>query len=581
MSLLGQFAAPVAAMMAQSKAMEVIGMNVANVNTGGYKRSETNFYTLLAQTYGNNHDIGGVRGITRSHIDQQGQILGSDSNLDVAINGNGFFVLNSELDGSGSTYYGRDGMLGMALGDVVSTTTINGNTITTREGYVVDKNGYYVQGWPVNADQKTFPTDEASLGPMRIDPETFTSNGEATTTAEIGLNVPSNAAVGYQESTFIKTFDAEGASKSYQLRWTNIVLGSHTQTMTPAWELPSITDGERTTPALPPSDPYSAFTATNTVTAYNNRGYEKDFNVVWTRSTTTADEWKLQVMEGTTALDINTSGNGSTDSLTVTFDPTTGAITSTPTSFSLQGTADFDEAFTFDLSSMTQPTGAGIVGAINQVSLANDGTVASAQKNKYSLEVLEDGVALDIDSASGDSTPKIMTVTFDGSGKLQSPLNLTIAGIATNAPTFTLDMQKVTNYASGTLIEGSYDFNGRSNARLDHVSFNASGEMIGHFSDATTRPIYKLPLATFTNPNSLDPVNGNVYKISGTSGPPVIRVAGGQGAGQFSPNAREISNVDIADEFTSMILTQKAYNMGSTVFQSIDEMSQVARDLKR
>ena len=81
MSLLGQFAAPVAAMMAQSKAMEVIGMNVANVNTGGYKRSETNFYTLLAQTYGNNHDIGGVRGITRSHIDQQGQILAATATL--------------------------------------------------------------------------------------------------------------------------------------------------------------------------------------------------------------------------------------------------------------------------------------------------------------------------------------------------------------------------------------------------------------------------------------------------------------------------------------------------------------------
>lgn len=552
MSLLGQFAAPVGAMMAQSKAMQVIGTNIANMNTGGYKRSETTFYSMISKTYGYNRDIGGVNGVTRQLVDQQGQILGSDSNLDVAINGNGFFVLNSELDGSGQTFYGRDGMLGMALGDEI-TTTINGNTYVTREGYVVDKNGYYVQGWPVNADQKTFPTDEGSLGPMRIDPETFTNNGEATTTAEIGLNIPSNAAVGYQESTFIKAFNAQGEQVSYQLRWTNIVLGNNTQTATPNWALPG---GEA-----------AGFSETNEITTYNNRGYEKRYNLQWTKSAT-ANEWELSVMEGTDPL----------STTTVTFDPVTGDIVS-PASVNVQGTGDWDEAFSLDLSTMSQPIAG--AGPITQAGFSQDGVVASAEKNKYSLEILENGTALSIDSASGDTTPDIMTVVFDESGKLQSPLNLTIAGVGADAPTFTLDMQKVTNYASGTLIEGSYDYNGRSNARLDHVSFNASGEMIGHFADATTRPIYKLPLATFTNPNSLDPVNGNVFRLSGTTSAPVIRTAGGQGAGQFVPNAREISNVDMADEFTSMILTQKAYNMGSTTFKTIDEMSQVARDLKR
>lgn len=552
MSLLGQFAAPVGAMMAQSKAMQVIGTNIANMNTGGYKRSETTFYSMISRTYGYNRDIGGVNGVTRQLVDQQGQILGSDSNLDVAINGNGFFVLNSELDGSGQTFYGRDGMLGMALGDEI-TTTINGNTYVTREGYVVDKNGYYVQGWPVNADQKTFPTDEGSLGAMRIDPETFTNNGEATTTAEIGLNIPSNAAVGYQESTFIKAFNAQGEQVSYQLRWTNIVLGSNTQTATPNWALPG---GEA-----------AGFSETNEITTYNNRGYEKRYNLQWTKSAT-ANEWELSVMEGSNSL----------STTTVTFDPVTGDIVS-PASVNVQGTGEWDDAFSLDLSTMSQPIAG--AGPITQTGFTQDGVVAAAEKNKYSLEILENGVPLTIDSASGDATPEIMTVVFDESGKIQSPINLTIAGVAADAPTFTLDMQKVTNYASGTLVEGSYDYNGRSNARLDHVSFNAAGEMIGHFADATTRPIYKLPLATFTNPNSLDPVNGNVFRLSGTTSPPVIRTAGGQGAGQFVPNAREISNVDMADEFTSMILTQKAYNMGSTTFKTIDEMSQVARDLKR
>jgi flagellar hook protein FlgE len=54
-----------------------------------------------------------------------------------------------------------------------------------------------------------------------------------------------------------------------------------------------------------------------------------------------------------------------------------------------------------------------------------------------------------------------------------------------------------------------------------------------------------------------------------------------EGAGSFMPNSRELSNVDIAQEFSTMIMTQNAYNSSAQVFKTVDEMIQVARDLKR
>jgi len=88
--------------------------------------------------------------------------------------------------------------------------------------------------------------------------------------------------------------------------------------------------------------------------------------------------------------------------------------------------------------------------------------------------------------------------------------------------------------------------------------FTPDGTMIGRFDDATQRPLYKLPLATFTNANALEAINGNVYRYDPNAGEQVLREAGGQGAGVFLPNSREISNVVMEDEFSAMIVTQNA-----------------------
>ncbi len=559
MSLMGSFAPAVGAMMAQSEKMEVIGLNIANLNTGGYKRVDTNFSTILAKTYGNNHDIGGVNAISRSMISQQGNILSSASNYDVAISGKGFFMLNSEIDGSGTKFYGRDGMFEQALGDEI-TTTVNGNTVTTYEGYLVDKNGYYVQGWPVNTDQETFPTSEAALGPIRIDPEAFTSLAQSTTEASIGLNLPSDAAANYHESTFIKAYDSNGDLQSYQMRFTNLVLGAGTSTVTPTWNLPpGVANG---------------YTETQPITVYNSEGFEQTVDLVWTK-TANPNEWTLQAKEGSTFLDIDGTSDGTANPVTVTFDATdpSNATIISPTSLSIATQATNGSTFTLDMSTLTQSVGSA---TITKTTTTVDGTAAQQLDNNWTLEVFEsDGTAIAIDS---DATPNRLQMTFDGTAALTTPTSVTITDSAGNS--FALDMTDITNYASGQIYEVSYDYNGNSDAVLSNFSMNSSGEIIGHFSDSTQRPIYKLPLATFTNADALDPVNGNVYKYSPEAGTLVVRVAGGQGAGTFVPNAHEISNVKLEDEFSKMIVTQNAYNTASTVIRTVDEMTEVARDLK-
>ena len=143
MPMYGLFTSPILGMLAQTSALGSISQNISNMNTGGYKAHDTKFSTVLASTYSNSRDIGGLTANTRNFIEQQGRIISSTSGMDLAISGKGLYVLNTEVDGSGDTLYTRDGGFEIKSGDEAT----NGAGNIYNEGYVVDKNGYYLQGW--------------------------------------------------------------------------------------------------------------------------------------------------------------------------------------------------------------------------------------------------------------------------------------------------------------------------------------------------------------------------------------------------------------------------------------------------
>ncbi|NJO36455.1 MAG: flagellar hook-basal body complex protein [Rhizobiales bacterium] len=114
--------------------------------------------------------------------------------------------------------------------------------------------------------------------------------------------------------------------------------------------------------------------------------------------------------------------------------------------------------------------------------------------------------------------------------------------------------------------------NGADVGQLNGVSINDEGFVIASFSNGEQKRLYKLPIANFANPLALNPRTGNVYNETVASGTFNLREAGVGGAGQISPSSLEAANVDIADEFTKMIVTQRAYSANARIITTTDEM---------
>jgi flagellar hook protein FlgE len=114
--------------------------------------------------------------------------------------------------------------------------------------------------------------------------------------------------------------------------------------------------------------------------------------------------------------------------------------------------------------------------------------------------------------------------------------------------------------------------NGSEVGQLNGVSVDDEGFVVGTFTNGATQKLYRLPLATFANPLALDPRTGNVYAQTSASGEFNLRDAGQGGAGTIVPSALESANVDLADEFTKMIVTQRAYSANARVITTADQM---------
>ena len=104
------------------------------------------------------------------------------------------------------------------------------------------------------------------------------------------------------------------------------------------------------------------------------------------------------------------------------------------------------------------------------------------------------------------------------------------------------------------------------------VSIDESGVVTALFDNGETRPIAILPLATFSNPNGMESLTGNAWIETDYSGAPMLKRAGTNGAGEISSNALESSTVDLATEFSNMIVTQRAYSAATKIITTSDEM---------
>jgi len=430
MSVNAAFTSSASGMNSQSRALEAIGANVANVATTGYKRTDVNFETLVSRTWsslsggdlapsGSIHsDMGGVRANDYSRISEQGQVNSTGGDLDLALAGRGFFIYNTDIGGGGAELYGRDGAFGTGLGNTITVTDLDGNTFTTNETYLVDGNGYYVQGWRANPDG-SFPTDAGSLQSIRLDPYAFPLDGQATTQADLSLNLPADLDPGNMEGYAMDIFDSLGETRTVELNFTK----------------------------------------------------------------SAANIWDLS-MSGETGDVVN-------------FAP---------------------------------------------------------------------------------AAP----LTFDSLGALAAPSQFAvdIAHAGGSTSNFILDVSEFSQF-SEPFLERDLDRDGFPPGTLKSFDFDAEGVIHGFFTNGEVQPLYRLGIANVPNPDGLRMLSGNVFAQSEDSGEVTVGVAGEGGLATVSPESLELSNVELADEFTRMIMTQRAYSSSATVFKTVDEMLQTAAQLKR
>lgn len=210
---LSTFTTSASAMNAQAHSLSQIGTNVANTNTVGYKKSQTLFSTMLAGSAGSNFDSFGTQGVDRRNVALQGLMVSTGNGNDLGIDGNGFFIVNSEMDGSGQQYYTRAGSF--AEKAIVNEDGTTASYLTTQDGV------YYIMGYEI-AENGTMSSE---LGAIRTN-STDQIPGTATTEISVAANIP--AETEDVERISLAVYDNEFNGRIMTMSMTNQMLNDWT-----------------------------------------------------------------------------------------------------------------------------------------------------------------------------------------------------------------------------------------------------------------------------------------------------------------------------------------------------------------
>jgi flagellar hook protein FlgE len=248
MGLYDAMNASVTGMNAQSNYLANIGQNISNASTAGYKQADTQFSTLVDQAAVGQTSAGGVASATRLDVSRQGTLESSTSSTDLAVSGNGFFVVS---DSGGQQYLTRAGSF-----------------VPDASGNLVNAGGFYLNGYSLANGTPTIVSNSLTgmqvvnvngtgLSATPTTSGTLTANLPATATAVAPANLPSvnSASSTYSEKTSMVMYDNLGASHTIDLYMTN--------TGTNTWEVTAFDHSNAS--ATTGGFPYAATTASPTV----------------------------------------------------------------------------------------------------------------------------------------------------------------------------------------------------------------------------------------------------------------------------------------------------------------------------
>lgn len=446
--------------------MDVVGNNISNVNTTGFKSSRATFSDMLSQTLTGaaapTDNLGGTNpkqiglGSSVSSIDllfTNGSVQSTGKNTDLALSGNGLFVVS---DGN-QRYYTRNGAFEFDA---------DGN-------YVQPGNGLHVMGWMAKDGNLT---TNGEVVPIKIPagkPMAAKASMRATYTNNLNSEVPTIASLTPSSGT-PPTATATTANPV-----TVKMSDGTTYTMT---------NGKYTVGHSLP--------LTTTLTVYDALGGKHDITLYFTKTktdSTNGNEWTVSV---------NTNGTG-----TATIKEKDGSTT----------------------------------------------TVAMANQ----------------------------TLKFTTDGKFNSgagTINLTLTNGATGSQTVAVGLSSLTQYAGSNTISGKAD--GYAAGTLESVSIDKSGILTGTYTNGVKQIEGQVAVAQFNNASGLTKNGDSLYQESNNSGVANIKTAADLGC-KITPSALEMSNVDIANEFTDMIVTQRGFQSNSKTITVSDEMLETLINMKR
>nr|Q56326.1 RecName: Full=Flagellar hook protein FlgE [Treponema phagedenis]AAA73467.1 flagellar hook polypeptide [Treponema phagedenis] len=445
--------------------MDVIGNNVANVNTTGFKRGRVNFQDLISQQLSGasrpNEEVGGVNpkevglGVMVASIDTvhtQGALQTTGINTDIAIQGNGFFILK---DGEKS-FYTTAGAFGV-----------------DRDGTLVNPaNGMRVQGWMAEDIEGQQIINTSDQTEDLIIPIGQKIDAKATTDVAYACNLDKR--------------------------------------------LPELPEGANQADIL-------RSTWATDFNVYDTFGEQHKLQMVFSRVPGTNNQWLA----------------------TVNVDPENQAGTETRVGI---GTTDGTEN-TFI------------------VSFDNYGHLASVTDTAGNVTAPAGQVLVQASYNVVGANPD------EGGAPTRHTFNINLGEIGTSRNTITQFAERSTTKA--------YQQDGYAMGYLENFKIDQSGIITGVYSNGASREIGQLALAGFANQGGLEKAGENTYIQSNNSGIANITVSGVMGKGKLIAGTLEMSNVDLTDQFTDMIITQRGFQAGAKTIQTSDTMLETVLNLKR
>jgi flagellar hook protein FlgE len=521
---------------AHGESMTVIGNNIANVSTVGFKGSRLHFEDALSQattTASGTGQIGrGVQVGTVMADFAQGSLETTTEATDLAIGGDGFFVVSPP--GEDIQYYTRAG-----------------NFRFDSDGKLTDPHGYVVQGWKVQNDNNpiaaTTTQTESSAAkiegvPTDIVLDNFQSPPQATSHVDIMTNLDSQSTDHATDTTdpMFAMFKNWNGTQDEPLGDSMYAYQSTLKTYDQNGSAHNMTV-------------YFDPVRDDTVTGAANGSQ------IWEYMVTVPPADDGRVLDDGTALS-TTSSAGVLMIGTLTFNPA-GELVNT-SAFTLPS----DAATATDLSSWTPADFSSDGYPICTANfLGEEDASGTNQSNPKNIEI-NFGI-------------KNTTTAWDGPPASAAAVGTDITLLPEIADS-TISALSSTSYNTGsTTLFQSQD--GYTAGFLQSVSVDRDGILTGSYSNGQVLELYALTLADFNDQYSLYREGGNLFSETRSSGPPLTGMANASGKGAIASNSLEQSNVDLATEFVSMITTQKGYQANSKTITTTDEMLSTLIQMKR